>query len=123
MSTNVDELVHMLTEAGCNQEDIRQKIDEFKDFMSEEAILFLMAQEKGLNVRSSRVVPEVYDELAHGIDYDEFTIKISEVKEGRKSIILLGRIERIFGIYTFAHKNGTPGVVGSFIIKPNLVSV
>ncbi|MFX1393519.1 MAG: hypothetical protein ACFFAH_08085 [Promethearchaeota archaeon] len=117
MGTGVDDLVHMLTEIGCSKEEIRQRIDEFKNFMSEEAILFLMAQEKGLNLRSSRIDPDVYDEIAQGIDYDEFTIKVSEVKEGMKSIVLLGRIERIFGVHTFAHKNGTPGVVGSFVIN------
>ncbi len=121
MCTEINDLYQALMEAGLSLKDIKQKIkakaEEYQGFMSEEAILFLIAKEYNLKVNSPCIDSDFYDEFEEKIDYDEFTINVSELKENMTNIVLLGRIEKRIGVRNFVHKDGTSGNVGSFLIN------
>jgi len=121
MYPEINDLYQVLKDAGLSLNEIEQKIkikaEEFQGFMSEEAILFLIAKEYNLKVNSPYINTEVYYELEERIDYDEFTISISEIKENLTNLVILGRIEKKNTIRNFTHKDGTSGIVGSFLIN------
>jgi len=121
MCTEINDSYQALMEAGLSLKDIKQKIkakaEEYQGFMSEEAILFLIAKEYNLKVNSLYIDSDFYDEFEERIDYDEFTINISKIKENMTNIVLLGRIEKRIGVRNFVHKDGTSGNVGSFLIN------
>ncbi|MFX1259975.1 MAG: hypothetical protein ACFFAN_19170 [Promethearchaeota archaeon] len=98
-------------------------MEEYKDFMSEKGILFLIAKEFGVNIRSPDIDFEVYKEIDQEVDYDEFAIKISDISENMNNIVLLGRIGKIFGKKSFIRKDSTLGFFGSFIIYDDSGSV
>jgi ssDNA-binding replication factor A large subunit len=104
-----------LTE-GEIEEQIIKKAEDFQGFISKKGILFLLAKEMGLNIQSSENESEIYKEFEEEIDYDEFTIKISDVQDGMSNIVLIGRIQKKLGIKRFHRKDGSPGVVGPFIL-------
>jgi len=116
MSTDFQKIYQALIDSGLSENEIKQKIktkaEEFKGFISREGILHLIANECGIKMNA-----ELYNELAQEIDYDDFTINISEVKENMSNIVLLGRIARNFGIKNFIRKDGTHGLVGAFILS------
>ncbi len=120
MCTKANDLYQALIDAGLSLNEIKQKIkakvEEYQGYLSEEATLFLVAKEYGLNIHSSYIDSD-YNELEKRIDYDEFTIKLSEIKENMSNIVLLGRIEKRIGVRNFLHKDGTSGIVGSFLIN------
>ncbi|MFX1337752.1 MAG: hypothetical protein ACFFDK_04015 [Promethearchaeota archaeon] len=121
MYNEIDDIYQALMGVGLSLMEIEQKIktkaEEFQGFMSKEAILFLIAKEYNLKVNSPYIDSELYDEFEERIDYDEFTIRISEIQENLTNIVLLGRIEKKFGIRNFVHKDNTLGIVGSFLIS------
>ena len=123
----MDELYDTLMNAGLSEDEIEkqilQKAEDFQGFITKKGILFLIAKEMGLSIQSSEIEPELYEEFEEDIDYDEFTIKISEVQENMSNIVLLGRIQKNLGIRHFNRKDGTPGVVGSFLLNDGTKSI
>ena len=127
MSSDTKDIYKSLLEAGFSKEEIdieiKNKAEEFQGFISERGILFLIAKENGLNIHTSDVPQELYgkleQDLEQEIDYDEFIIKISDISEPMGNIVILGRIGRIFKVRNFMRKDGTPGVVGSFLAYDN----
>ena len=119
MSSNIEDIYQALINAGIDEEtinsQINEKYNEFQGFMSKQAILFLIAKEHGLDIVSSNS-----DEIIqYEIDYNDFAISISNVTETMSNIVITGRILRNFGTKNFVRKDGTPGIVGSFIIGDN----
>ena len=118
MSIKTNDLYQALRDAGLSSKDITQKLEakaeEYQGYLSKEAILFLIAKEYGLNVQSSDIDSYFDDELKEKIDFNEYTIKISDIKENLINILLLGRIERKIGIKDFIHKDGTPVLLENF---------
>ena len=119
MSSNIEDIYQALINAGIDEEtinsQINEKYNEFQGFMSKQAILFLIAKEHGLDIVSSNS-----DEITqYEIDYNDFAISISNVTETMSNIVITGRILRNFGTKNFVRKDGTPGIVGSFIIGDN----
>lgn len=119
MSSNIEDIYQALINAGIDEEiinsQINEKYNEFQGFMSKQAILFLIAKEYGLDIVSSNS-----DEITqYEIDYNDFAISISNVTETMSNIVITGRILRNFGTKNFVRKDGTPGIVGSFIIGDN----
>ncbi|TFG07898.1 MAG: hypothetical protein EU539_03700, partial [Promethearchaeota archaeon] len=121
---DIEELHAELVNSGILTEDqieaeIKKKAREFQGFMSMEAILYLIAKENGIIMESSLSDHEIYQvhENEFEVDYDELTIKISDIQENMSSLVLLGKIEKVYETRTFAHKNGTPGMIGSFILN------
>lgn len=118
--SEVQEVFQKLTEAGFTEDDIeeeiRQKEREFRGFITKQGALFLIAKEHGITIRSSEIDPELYEEVEQEIDYNEFTLPISDLQEKISNIVLLGKISRIFSINEFMRKDGTAGIVGSFLL-------
>lgn len=122
-SSEVD-LKTSLLKAGFSEEELEREIErkkeEYKEFISEQGILFLIAKEQGLNIRSPNIDPVVYDLIEEeDIDYDEFKINISEVEEGMTNIVLLGRVGLINKTNFFMRNDSSTGKVSSFLLKDN----
>jgi len=118
MSSNIEDIYQALVNAGIDEEDIKkqvnEKYNEFQGFMSKQAILFLIAKEHGLDIASSSSIDN--NIAQYEIDYNDFTIPISNVTDAMSNIVVIGMILRNFGIKNFVRKDGSPGVVGAFII-------
>jgi len=116
MSANIDDIYQALLNAGIDEETINnqmnQKYNEYQGFMSKQAILYLIAKEHGLDIGS----PNSNEIIQYEIDYNDFAIPISEITETMSNIVITGRILRNFGKKNFLRKDGSPGIVGSFII-------
>lgn len=119
MCSNNEDVYQVLINAGIDEQEIerqvKEKYNEYQGFVSKEAILFLIAKEHGLDIASCSS-----DELVHyEIDYNDFTIPISNITENITNIVITGRILRNFGTKNFMRKDGSPGLVGSFAIGDN----
>jgi replication factor A1 len=118
--SETQEVLQKLTEAGLSEEDLKEEIKrkerEFRGFITTQGALFLIAKEHGIEIYSHDIDPELYEEVQRDIDYNEFTIPISDLREDLSNIVLLGKISRIFPIREFIRKDGTPGIVGSFLL-------
>ena len=99
MSISIDELYQMILASGISEieleKQVRRKENEFGGFMSKQGILFIIAKENGIQLQSPEIEQQNYKEFEENIDYDEFTIELSEVKEDMKNIVLLGKILEI----------------------------
>ncbi len=120
MSVLVDELFQKLLDLGLSEEElekkIKDKVEEYGGFMSKHGVLFIIARENGLDVRSPDIDDYVYDELEEEVDYDEFTIDISDLKEGMSNIVLFGKILTIQKVREFVRKDQSLGKVCSFLL-------
>ena len=116
MSSDGYEIYQALIEAGFTKEELdrklKVKVEEFNGFISTENALSLIADKIGLKLHS-----KIYQNYEQEIDFDDFTLNISDIKEDSRNFVLLGKIERIFGIKNFIRKDSTPGIVGSFILN------
>jgi len=120
MSSVLEELYQKLLGTGLSEGEleaqIKKKAKEYGGFISEQGVLFIIAKEYGLTLHSPKIDPELYKELEEEVDYEEFTIDISEVREGMSNIVLLGKVLKIYESHTFSRKDGSSGTVGSFLI-------
>lgn len=120
MSTLVDELYQKLLDLGMSEEElekkVKNKVEEYGGFMSKQGVLFMIAREKGLELRSPEIDGYLYDELEEEVDYDEFTIDISDLKEGMSNIVLLGKILTVQKVREFVRKDQSVGKVCSFLL-------
>ncbi len=119
--SDAQDVYQKLTEAGLSEQEIKEELKrkelEFKGFITPQGALFLIAKENGIEIRSAQIDPELYEEANQEIDYNEFIILISDLRENLSNIVLLGKIKRIFPINEFMRKDGTSGNVGSFLIS------
>jgi len=119
MSISVDELYQKLLESGISEAELVKQVlnkeSEFGGFMSKQGILFIIAKENGIYVQSPEISEQLYEEFEEEIDYDEFTIELSEIKEEMKKIVLLGKVLQIYETREFSRKDGTGGKVSSFL--------
>ena len=120
MSVSIEYLYQKLLESGFSEEELERQVQskdkEFGGFMSKQGILFIIAKENGIYLNSPDVNDQFYKEFEEEIDYDDFTIEISEVKESMTNIVLLGKILQVYETREFTRKDGTPGIVGSFLL-------
>jgi len=116
---SMDELYQKLLESGISEAELEKQVQnkesEFGGFMSKQGILFIIAKENGIYIQSPEISEELYEEFEEEIDYDEFTIQLSEIKEEMRNIVLLGKILQIFETREFSRKDGTGGKVSSFL--------
>ncbi|MFX0141270.1 MAG: hypothetical protein ACFFDN_46955, partial [Candidatus Hodarchaeota archaeon] len=110
------DIYQALLEAGFTREEVDQKIastvEEYNGFISKEHVLSLIVDFYELISPS-----EDYQKYEQEIDYDDYTINISEINKESHNFILLGKIERVYDVKDFVRKDGTPGRVGSFILN------
>ena len=120
MNVLVDELFQKLLDLGLSEEElekkVKDKVEEYGGFMSKQGVLFIIARENGLDVRSPDIGDYVYDELEEEVDYDEFTIDISDLREGMSNIVLLGKTLTIQKVHEFVRKDQSLGKVCSFLL-------
>ena len=80
---SVEDLYHELLKKGLSTEDIDSKIKKIASnlggYVTDQAALFLLAKEYGLDFSAKESSPEFCDEIEEKIDYDEFLIKISDI--------------------------------------------
>jgi len=116
---SMDELYQKLLESGISEAELVKQVlnkeSEFGGFMSKQGILFIIAKENGIYVQSPEISEQLYEEFEEEIDYDEFTIELSEIKEEMKNIVLLGKVLQIYETREFSRKDGTGGKVSSFL--------
>lgn len=121
MSSFSEDLYQTLIKEGMSEEEIetaiKQKKREFGGFMTFQGMLFLIAKEHGILVRNPELDLEVYNAAEEGIDYDEFTIPISDLKESMTNIVIVGKVMRIFNPREFTRSDGSVGMVGSFDLQ------
>jgi replication factor A1 len=119
MSISVDELYQKLLDSGISEADLERQLknkeSEFGGFMSKQGILFIIAKENGIYVQSPEISESVYKEFEEEIDYDEFTITLTELKEEMRNVVLLGKILQIYKPREFSRKDGSLGKVMSFL--------
>jgi replication factor A1 len=127
MSISVDELYQKLLESGISEAELEKQVQnkesEFGGFMSKQGILFIIAKENGIYVQSPEISEQLYEEFEEEIDYDEFSIQLSEIKDEMRNIVLLGKILQIFETRNFTRKDGTGGKVSSFLFGDNSETV
>ena len=120
MSVLVDELFQKLLDLGLSEEElekkVKDKVEEYGGFMSKQGVLFIIARENGLDVRSPDINDYVYDDLEEEVDYDEFTIDITDLREGMSNIVLLGIILTFQKVREFVRKDQSAGKVCSFLL-------
>ena len=118
MSASVDELYQKLLDLGLSEEElekkVKNKVEEYGGFMSKQGVLFIIARENGLDLKSPDIDDYIYDELEEEVDYDEFTIDILDIKEGMSNIVLLGKILKVEKTHEFARRDESIGKVCSF---------
>ena len=127
MSDSVEELYQRLLDSGFSEAElekqVKNKAKEFGGFMSERGILFVIAKEKGVRLRSPDIDQQLCEMYEEEFDYDDFTIDISEVKESMTNIVLLGKILKVFQAREFARKDGSTGAVCSFSLADSIGTV
>ncbi len=125
MSSDAQDIYQAMVKAGYSEDDIKREIQsktrEFQGFMTKEGALYLVAKELGIKLNSGETVPDdiEHEELGYydeDIDYDEFAVPISVIQPGVSNIVILGRIVEVFPPREFQRKDGTGGIVGSFVI-------
>ena len=123
MSSSMEEIYQKLLELGFSEKELEKEINkkakEYGGFMSKQGILFIIAKEYGMNIYSPEIETELYQEVEEDINYDEFTIPISNLKEGMENVVLLGKILKYFPPKKFLRKDNSIGAVSSCIIGDN----
>jgi len=118
MVERAEQIYQALLNIGLSEEEIKnqinEKLTEFQGFMTKEGALYLIGKENGIDLYSSD--PQIQEEIEELIDYNDFTIPISDVIEGMQSIVIAGRITEISRKNNFIKKDGTSGTVASFVI-------
>jgi replication factor A1 len=121
MSSQAEDWYQTLIKEGMSEQEIeqalKQKKSEFRGFMTTDGMLYLIAKEHGITLHDTKSDPEVYSKAEEQVEYDEFTIPISEVKEGMVNIVLLGIVMRSFRLREFTRNDGSVGMVSSFILQ------
>ena len=120
MDSEVDNIYQALLDLGMTEEaiehEVQKKAHSLGHMMAPSAVLFLVAKDLGISFSNGGIEPFNIGMASDDIDYDDFTLDINEIEEGMSTIVVVGRIERIYPIREFFRKDGTRGFVGSFVI-------
>lgn len=100
----------IMNETGLTPKEIQDLVNrkktEFKGLISDESALLMIAKELKVDIQTQEK------------EYlDEIDIKVKDISVGMKNIILIGRINEIYKIFTFNKRDGTEGYVGSFLLN------
>jgi len=118
MVERAEKIFEKLLDLGLSEDDIskqvNEKLTEFQGFMTKEGALYLIGKDNGIDLYSTD--PQIQEEIEELIDYNDFMIPIANITETMSNIVVAGRITEIFEVKHFMKKDGTPGVVGSFVI-------
>lgn len=118
--SDAQEVYQSLLDKGISEEELKSEIQrkkhKFGGYITNQGALFLIAKEHGLEIRSKNVDEEVYETYQDEIDLNEFIINIADIQEQMTNIVLVGKIAQVFKLHEFSRKDGTPGIVGSFLL-------
>lgn len=118
---NADELYNALLNSGLTELEVKNEIEkkerQYGGHLTSEALLFVIAKERGLNLQFLETKFEFDNHEHEELDYSDFEKNIVDLSEETNNIVVLGRIETIYGIKEFTRKDGTSGIVGTFILK------
>ncbi len=127
MGSEIEDVRQLLRDIGLTDEEIdrevKSKVQEGQGYITEDFALFVVAKENDINVGFIHGDSIDDNDNESEVDYNEFTIKGTDIKEGMRSIVLLGRIEKIFKQREFLRKDGTVGKVSSFFLNDGSGSV
>ena len=134
LSTDPQDIFQALLATGLNETDIKEqiknKLTEFGGFIDKLGALLLVAKDNGIHSDNGIYSDQVFssesekyyseeegEEEEEDIDYDEFLVPLSHLTLNMTNLVLLGRISRKFPLREFMRKDGTPGLVGGFILQ------
>jgi ssDNA-binding replication factor A large subunit len=127
-----EELLHLLLDAGLTEAEIEQevasKMEEFKGMMTERGIIYLIAKERGIELplphsNDNLMGTESIEVANEELDYEEFRIPITDVKDGMINVEIRGKIMRKGTPRKFSRKDGSAGMVGNFTIQDESGSI
>ncbi len=110
----------LLLTSGMSKSKIDKSLEkkriEYKDFASDEMLLFLIAKDNGIHFNNSGIENEFNIGEGEEIDYNEFLIDISGIVDKMANIVLIGKISSISPVNEFIKKDQSIGRVGSFYL-------
>ncbi|MBN1801088.1 MAG: hypothetical protein JW891_06235 [Candidatus Lokiarchaeota archaeon] len=119
--SNVDELYDALLNSGLTESEIKNEMQkkerDYGGYLTTEALLFVIAKERGLNLHLIETYFEIEEYMHENVDYCDFESNIADLSENTDNVVISGRIETIYGIKEFTRKDGTIGMVGSFVLR------
>jgi len=109
MSNNEEYVSKIIQKTGLSKKEIQKRMEEkkaaLKGLISDEGALFIIAKELGVEIQNN-----------NKISSEKLEINISDVSLTMKNLTLVGRIKDIYSINNFTRKDGTLGLVGSFLL-------
>lgn len=109
MSENEEYINKIIQKTGLSKKEIQKRMEEkkiaLKGLISDEGALFIVAKELGVEIQNKNKLTS-----------EKIEIKISDISLNMKNLSLIGRIREIYPINNFTRKDGTLGLVGSFLL-------
>lgn len=110
MNNNSGYIEKIIQRTGLSKKDIQERVEkkkqDLKGLISDEGALFIIAKELGVDIRDNKIETS-----------DELEIHISDISLDMKNITLTGRIGKVYSVNNFTRKDGTLGLVGSFLLQ------
>lgn len=109
MSENEEYINKIIQKTGLSKKDIQKRMEEkklaLKGLISDEGALFIVAKELGVEIQNKNKITS-----------EKIEINISDISLNMKNLSLIGRIRETYPVNNFTRKDGTLGLVGSFIL-------
>lgn len=109
MSENEEYINKIIQKTGLSKKEIQKRMEEkkiaLKGLISDEGALFIVAKELGVEIQNKNKITS-----------EKIEINISDISLNLKNLSLIGRIREIYPVNNFTRKDGTLGLVGSFLL-------
>lgn len=109
MSENEEYINKIIQKTGLSKKDIQKRMEEkklaLKGLISDEGALFIVAKELGVEIQNKNKITS-----------EKIEINISDISLNMKNLSLIGRIRETYPVNNFTRKDGTLGLVGSFLL-------
>ncbi len=109
MSENEEYINKIIQKTGLSKKEIQKRMEEkklaLKGLISDEGALFIVAKELGVEIQNKNKITS-----------EKIEINISDISLNMKNLSLIGRIRETNPVNNFTRKDGTLGLVGSFLL-------
>lgn len=109
MSENEEYINKIIQKTGLSKKEIQKRMEEkklaLKGLISDEGALFIVAKELGVEIQNKNKITS-----------EKIEINISDISLNMKNLSLIGRIRETYPVNNFTRKDGTLGLVGSFLL-------
>lgn len=109
MTENEEYINKIIQKTGLSKKDIQERMEEkklaLKGLISDEGALFIVAKELGVEIQNRNKITS-----------EKIEINISDISLNMKNLSLIGRIRETYPVNNFTRKDGTLGLVGSFLL-------